>query len=153
MIRKKYIVLLSGYPHDVRWIDTLEPLRTGFALSPSRSPIKATFHPYVAYIAERPADTVMHETHERDNLCHFSRERPVKRDRNENRFADTLMGLLRSVCDSRRTIQINVLRDSTEIRRRRPGNNRRKYLTDLPTCHVERVNREIPCDLTEITDV
>ena len=85
-------------------------------LSHPRAPIEATFHPYVAYIAERPADTVMHETHERDNLCHFSGERPMKRDRNENRFADTLMGLLRSVCDSRRTIQITVLRDSTEIR-------------------------------------
>lgn len=63
VIRKKYIVLLSGPMYD------RQPL--GLAtLSPSRhqdyiSPLHCVY----------PADTVMHESHERDNLCHFRGER------------------------------------------------------------------------------
>lgn len=77
VIRKKYIVLLSGPMYD------RQPL--GLAtLSPSRhqdyiSPLHCVY----------PADTVMHESHERDNLCHFrgerERERKGNRERNENR--------------------------------------------------------------------
>lgn len=72
VIRKKYIVLLSG------------PMYTGSTGNPSSGLSPSRHQDYIPPLhrvyPERPADTVMHESHERDNLCFFKRERERVRE-------------------------------------------------------------------------